>query len=805
MRRKSRDEDAEQGEHDPQLSVDAPEASVPVKDVGPSEDLQDVKPSRPTINTEAVQPGSLESPLSTPTATLSRKTSTQKSKARRESSSASASSPVTPRAPLSNASTTAIHDVIMGKAQRKASLSPSTTIPPPTDASDLRVSTIAVEQPSLMSAVRSTVPADAVIDQAPPSRRLSRGKAIRRSSSGLKSDSTSIRSRQTSESPKKPLFATPGYTATELQQPVPPTLASSRRTSEPNMTAQHPNEQPSRRSSLARKVSAPQSSVQLVKETEASPVLPPHREAALRRRELALARVLEPIPVEQPSVPTVRQPSNPSGPLIDLNDTLPSISPISPDKNQIALIPSSAWTTELLQLLDEVQSPAAESSAQAVARTAAVEIVKAEVEAVMAQARDNSARSVKSAMSTIHEAASVASGEGDDERGAGPGPSDIDIPKSVATAPMEAATNHEHQADPRKKDRSPARKPAPPPPPSLRLKKSAQRDQTPAKTTRKLSVLSTADSPILPDPRTRPLTSAPVLTLRRPAPLPPLKFEPLAIPGTTARSGDTGSPDQPVDPDAAVRPALLHQASKTSTSSSSSEAAEYVPYVPPPHVRSRTSLSARPRGPRPPPPSSRTWAKVISETLEEHVISPTSPVLDSPVRVQLHDPGPIDPTTGEALARPPPRAASVQDLRSSTARRSRRGTAGRQMSYTDLDVLVSRLEGSGREFEGFSQITSFLGPAKSTAATPAQLATLLPGPISVESKRTTAQGKVKLKLSLLGVRVSKCPICLSQFKDKDKAVMLPECGHVAHQTCGTRWFRDDSRCFVCRAELKDAE
>lgn len=73
--------------------------------------------------------------------------------------------------------------------------------------------------------------------------------------------------------------------------------------------------------------------------------------------------------------------------------------------------------------------------------------------------------------------------------------------------------------------------------------------------------------------------------------------------------------------------------------------------------------------------------------------------------------------------------------------------------------------------------------------------------ISVDSRRVTGQGKVKLKLSLLGVRVTKCPICLGQFKKDEKAVLLPECGHVSHEECARKWFREDYRCFVCRVPL----
>ncbi|ODN99375.1 hypothetical protein L198_03217 [Cryptococcus wingfieldii CBS 7118] len=137
----------------------------------------------------------------------------------------------------------------------------------------------------------------------------------------------------------------------------------------------------------------------------------------------------------------------------------------------------------------------------------------------------------------------------------------------------------------------------------------------------------------------------------------------------------------------------------------------------------------------------------------------------------------------------------------SVIREEREGSAGRE--YTDLELFVARLDGSGREYEGFSHLTTFLGPSKPAAASPAALATLLPGMVSVDSRRTTPQGKVKLKLSLLGVRVAKCPICLSQFKGGDKGVLVPGCGHAGHESCVRRWFREDGRCFVCREVLKE--
>ncbi|OCF58469.1 hypothetical protein L486_04502 [Kwoniella mangroviensis CBS 10435] len=127
--------------------------------------------------------------------------------------------------------------------------------------------------------------------------------------------------------------------------------------------------------------------------------------------------------------------------------------------------------------------------------------------------------------------------------------------------------------------------------------------------------------------------------------------------------------------------------------------------------------------------------------------------------------------------------------------------------WTDLDLLVSRIQDLPSDqtgvYEGYTQISQFLGPSKSQAATPAALANLLPGLINVDSRRTTPQGKVKLKLSLLGLRVTKCGICLSQFKAGEKGVMLPMCSHVGHESCARRWFRERGSCWVCRMVLPE--
>jgi hypothetical protein len=51
------------------------------------------------------------------------------------------------------------------------------------------------------------------------------------------------------------------------------------------------------------------------------------------------------------------------------------------------------------------------------------------------------------------------------------------------------------------------------------------------------------------------------------------------------------------------------------------------------------------------------------------------------------------------------------------------------------------------------------------------------GRIETRRRRITKDGRVKVKLSLLGVKVDNCSICLSQFKDQEWAALGPRCQH----------------------------
>jgi len=109
----------------------------------------------------------------------------------------------------------------------------------------------------------------------------------------------------------------------------------------------------------------------------------------------------------------------------------------------------------------------------------------------------------------------------------------------------------------------------------------------------------------------------------------------------------------------------------------------------------------------------------------------------------------------------------------------------RQQSYeyTDLDLLVARLDrpaatGQSASYEDLLAITDFVGPAvsPSSAANAEAIENLPVAPVQVERRRITRDGRKKLKLSLMGVVVDRCSVCMSQFKQQELGVLLP-CHH----------------------------
>ncbi|KAF5371699.1 hypothetical protein D9758_003410 [Tetrapyrgos nigripes] len=162
--------------------------------------------------------------------------------------------------------------------------------------------------------------------------------------------------------------------------------------------------------------------------------------------------------------------------------------------------------------------------------------------------------------------------------------------------------------------------------------------------------------------------------------------------------------------------------------------------------------------------------------------------------------------------------------------------------FTDLDLLVSRLDDShqqdGSNYDTLLLLSEFLGPANpsgssSTHATtttssqsvptttlstrstsshsssPHSLPTPILGTVIVQRRRTTRDGRNKIKLSLLDSAVDKCGICLSQFKEGDRGAMSPPCKHSFHERCLRKWLgggssgsnRGKRTCPMCRVGL----
>jgi hypothetical protein len=53
----------------------------------------------------------------------------------------------------------------------------------------------------------------------------------------------------------------------------------------------------------------------------------------------------------------------------------------------------------------------------------------------------------------------------------------------------------------------------------------------------------------------------------------------------------------------------------------------------------------------------------------------------------------------------------------------------------------------------------------------------LVAPIEVQRRRKLKDGRVKLKLRLIGTPVNNCGICLMQFKEKEIGALTPKCQH----------------------------
>ncbi|KAI0291170.1 hypothetical protein B0F90DRAFT_1650231 [Multifurca ochricompacta] len=73
------------------------------------------------------------------------------------------------------------------------------------------------------------------------------------------------------------------------------------------------------------------------------------------------------------------------------------------------------------------------------------------------------------------------------------------------------------------------------------------------------------------------------------------------------------------------------------------------------------------------------------------------------------------------------------------------------------------------------------------------------GHIEVVRRRVTRDGRVKLKLVLLGATVDQCVICMMQFRDRKSAGLGTRCQHAFHERCAGSWLaRGNRTCPMCR-------
>ncbi|MFS8031139.1 putative transcription factor C2H2 family [Helianthus anomalus] len=51
--------------------------------------------------------------------------------------------------------------------------------------------------------------------------------------------------------------------------------------------------------------------------------------------------------------------------------------------------------------------------------------------------------------------------------------------------------------------------------------------------------------------------------------------------------------------------------------------------------------------------------------------------------------------------------------------------------------------------------------------------------------------------------VEDCAVCLSEFEDSDKCLVLPNCKHCFHSACIHIWFSNHSTCPLCRSPVHE--
>lgn len=111
-------------------------------------------------------------------------------------------------------------------------------------------------------------------------------------------------------------------------------------------------------------------------------------------------------------------------------------------------------------------------------------------------------------------------------------------------------------------------------------------------------------------------------------------------------------------------------------------------------------------------------------------------------------------------------------------------------------------------------ISEFLGPANvagvgnvnmgSNANTDGSNMSLT-GSVEVQRRRLAADGHIKLKISMFGVPVSRCGICISQFKGDQHGSTSLSCRHIFHKSCLRQWLVRSKTCPLCHVSLDSGD
>jgi len=128
---------------------------------------------------------------------------------------------------------------------------------------------------------------------------------------------------------------------------------------------------------------------------------------------------------------------------------------------------------------------------------------------------------------------------------------------------------------------------------------------------------------------------------------------------------------------------------------------------------------------------------------------------------------------------------------------------------TDLDLLISRIDShEGGTYQDLLTAPDVIGEAERPGTArphvrPENSVDIpLIGQIEVQRRRKLEDGRVKLKLRLMGVSVDNCGVCLMQFKEKEMGALTPKCQHPYHEKCLKVWLQRNPTCPSCRSPLK---